>query len=175
MGNEYSVVFEYIDPKSDYRGCRFIINYADKTAFDSRETSEENGIIKVIAQGISEAEAQKLYNEVPLECLMRSCVGDATYGENFSFELYKMKVEFMRQIFMRRFIESQKLFHNPRMRVTEDEILALRQKNDNGRGLVLMAIEKSTDPDTGEFNDVAYNRNINTCIKSFFGCSEEEF
>ncbi len=76
----YIVVFEYDKTMGGSYGTRFIIEYATKEAFDSRENKNDGTII--VAEGISQDEAQDLVALTPEICVALASLEEAYRGRS---------------------------------------------------------------------------------------------
>lgn len=77
----YNVVFEYTVKAGGYAGCRFIVSYEDEAHFHKMNLVP-NDLHTVIAQGITEDEAQDLCSLTPEVCRLTSAIQEMCYAKN---------------------------------------------------------------------------------------------
>lgn len=75
----YNVVFEYENTKGGLCGSRFTISYLDKSMYLDNPRKDEN--VKVVSEGITDQEAEKLLYLVPPLCHYMAAVEQAFYQE----------------------------------------------------------------------------------------------
>lgn len=86
----YNVVFEYTAAAGGYAGCRTITSFSSKKEFENNYSSGRRVREKVVAEGITDEEAQKIASDVPLESDLAACLQEASVGEKVNLNLLAM-------------------------------------------------------------------------------------
>lgn len=76
----YNVVFEYGLSMPKIYGCRFFVSYESKEVFEARNNKDDG--TEVVAEGISEEDAQDLVALTPEVCILLQILEDAFQGIN---------------------------------------------------------------------------------------------